>query len=36
MVSVLWINFVIGVPVLAAIITAIVLAVRRRRRRRSA
>jgi hypothetical protein len=35
-VSVQWINFAIGVPVLAAVIAAIVLAIRHRRRRRSA
>jgi hypothetical protein len=33
MVSVAWVNFAIGVPVLAAIITAIVFAIRHRRRR---
>jgi hypothetical protein len=33
MVSIAWVNFAIGVPVLTAIITAIVFAIRHRGRR---
>jgi uncharacterized protein (TIGR03382 family) len=36
LVTVQWVNFAIGVPVLAAVIAAIVLAIRHRRRRPSA